>query len=70
MILQIKVKTQSGKQEITKISENEYKVSLKSPPENNEANLELIKILKKHFKAKEVKIIFGRTSRRKRVELQ
>ncbi|MDO8467897.1 MAG: DUF167 domain-containing protein [Nanoarchaeota archaeon] len=69
MILSIKVKPSSGKQEIEKISESEFKVYLKSHPENNKANEELIKLLKKHFGAKEVKIRSGKTSKKKLVEI-
>ncbi|MEK6895500.1 MAG: DUF167 domain-containing protein [Nanoarchaeota archaeon] len=69
MIISVKVKPSSGKQEIIKESENDYIVYLKSPPEDNKANAELIKILKKHFAAKEVKIKSGKTSKKKLVEI-
>ena len=68
MQINIKVKPKSGKQEVIKISDTEYKVNLKSAPENNKANIELIKILKKHFK-KQPKLIKGKTSRNKLVEI-
>jgi len=68
MRLKILVKINSGRQEIEKISEEEYKVFLKSLPEDNKANLELIKILSRALK-KEVKIIKGKKSRRKIVEV-
>lgn len=50
MIIQIKVYPNSGREEIVRISENEYKVYLKKPAENNKANVELIKMLKRYFK--------------------
>jgi len=68
MKLKIKVKPNPGKQEIIKVSEG-YKVSLKSSPQNNKANLELLKLLKKEFK-KDVKIICGLTSKNKIVEVK
>jgi len=68
MKLKIKVRVSSGKQEVEKISDEEYSVFLKSAPENNEANLELLKVLKKYF-GKEIKIKSGFTSRRKVVEV-
>lgn len=68
MILNIKVKPNSTHQNIKKISETEYNIALKSNPENNKANLELIKLLKKYFK-KPVKIKSGFTSKNKRVEI-
>jgi uncharacterized protein len=49
MILQIKVHASSGREEIIKISENSYKVYLKKPAVDGKANLELLKLLKKHF---------------------
>jgi len=69
MILNIKVKTSSGKQEIKEISNNQYTISLKSPPEDNKANLELVKLLKKHFK-KDIKIIKGKKSKNKIIEVK
>jgi len=68
MILQIKVYPSSGKEEILKISDSEYKVHLKKPAEDNKANFELLKLLKRHFK-KEVKIVKGLTSRNKIIEI-
>ena len=69
MIINIKVKPSSGKQEIKELSNNQYTVNLKSPPEDNKANLELIKLLKKHFK-KDIKIIKGKKSRNKIIEIK
>lgn len=45
MIIHTKVKPSSGKQEIMK-KDGVYLVNLKSPPENNRANAELLKLLK------------------------
>ena len=67
MKLKIKVKPNSGKQEVIK-KDNFYLIKLKSPPENNKANIELIKLLKKYFK-QDIKIKSGFTSRMKIVEL-
>jgi len=67
MIIKIKVKPHSGKQEVIKEGKM-YNVFLKSIPENNKANIELIKMLKRYFK-KEVKIKSGFTSRDKTVEV-
>jgi uncharacterized protein (TIGR00251 family) len=58
----------SGRQEVIKKFENELEVYLKSPRENNKANIELIKILEKYF-GKQVKIKSGKTSKRKVVEV-
>ena len=73
MILKIKVKTNSGKQGIEKIGKEEYAISLKSEPEKNKANIELLKLLKRELKSgeeiKEMKIIKGRTSKNKIVRI-
>ena len=69
MILKIKVKPNSEKQEIEKIDEENYKISLKSKPEDNKANIELINLLKKHF-GKDIKIIKGLRNRNKIVEVK
>ncbi len=68
MIIKIKVKTNSKKQEI-KEENGIYIIRLKSPPENNKANIELIKLLTKYFN-KFLKIKSGFTSRNKTIELQ
>lgn len=62
----VKVKPNSGRQEIVK-KEGYLLVYLKSPPENNKANIELLKLLKKHFK-KEIKIKSGFSSKNKIIE--
>lgn len=67
MKLKIKVKPNSGKQEIIK-QDDFYLIKLKSSAQDNKANLELVKVLKKYFK-KEVKIKSGFTSRNKIIEI-
>jgi len=72
MKIKVAVKPSSGKQEITKIQDNNYKAYLKSQPENNKANIELLKLIKKHFKQDnitKIKIIKGRTSKNKTLEI-
>jgi len=71
MIIKVKVKPNSGKQEIIKINNDEYIVSLKSSPENNKSNIELLKLLSKKFKVSfgNIKIIKGKTSRNKIIEI-
>lgn len=68
MIINIKVKSSSGRQEIKKISENEYKIFLKNPSEDNKANIELLKLLRQHFKVN-AKIIKGLKSKNKIVRI-
>ncbi|MCX6749246.1 MAG: DUF167 domain-containing protein [Candidatus Pacearchaeota archaeon] len=68
MIIKIKVHPNAGRQEIVKDDEG-YAVYLKSVPEDNKANIELIKMLKKHF-GKDARIKSGFTSRKKLVEVK
>jgi len=71
MILKIKVQPQSGKQQIKKITDNEYLVHLKKPAEDNKANLELIKLLQKHFNVvgRDINIIKGLKSKNKIIKI-
>jgi len=68
MIISVKVKPNSGKQEVEE-KNGSYIISLKSSPENNKANVELVKLLQKYFKSP-VKIKSGFTSRNKIVEIE
>jgi uncharacterized protein len=67
--IQVVVKPGSGKSEILGADENGMlKVSLKARAEDGKANIELLKLLSKHF-GKQAKIKSGHTSRRKLVVL-
>jgi len=66
-MIKVKVKPSSGRQSIEKKGET-YLINVKSHPENNKANIEVIKLLEKYFK-KSVKIKSGLTSRNKIVEI-
>lgn len=72
MIIKIKVKPQSGRREVVKISDKEYKVSLKERAEDNKANIELIKLLGKRFNisSNDINIIKGLKSRNKIIEIK
>ena len=70
MIIKVKAKPNSGKQEVVEDKKSEsYIVYLKSQPEDGKANIELLKLLKKHFH-KPVRIKSGLTSRNKIVEIE
>ena len=66
--LKVKVKPGSGKQEIIK-KDDYYLVCLKSKAEDNKANIELLKLMKKKFK-KDFEIIKGAKSREKILKCQ
>ena len=67
MIIKIKAKPNSERQEIVKSGES-YTAYLKSSPEDGKANAELLKLLKKYF-GSQAKIKSGFTSRNKIVEI-
>ncbi len=70
MILKIKTIPNSSQSKIEKISENEYKAHVKSPPENNKANIELTNLLAKYLSisVKSIKIK-NPSSRNKIIEI-
>jgi len=67
MKLIIKVKPGSKKSEII---EQENIAFLKAMPEKGKANEELVKLIKKHFKASGVRIVKGLKSREKILEIE
>lgn len=71
MLINIKVKPSSSKQEIQSFGNNRYLVYLTESPENNRANIELINLLSKHFGTPvgRIKIKTGLTNNEKLIEL-
>lgn len=69
MIIKVKVKAGSSKQEIENFGNNNYLIYLKEPSENNRANIELLKLLKRYF-GKDVKLVKGLKSKNKIVEIE
>ncbi|RME54536.1 DUF167 domain-containing protein [Candidatus Woesearchaeota archaeon] len=67
MRLNIVVKTNAKK---TRIVEDNgiIKVEVKAPPENNKANMEIIKLFSKKYKTK-ARIVQGATSKKKVIEV-
>ena len=73
MIINIKVKPRSSKSEIVEIEKNkEYLANLKSEPENNKANIELIGLVAKYFNISfnKVRIVRGLKSKNKIAEIK
>jgi len=72
MIINVRVKPGSSEQKIFKISENKFLILLKSKPENNKANIEMINLISKYFKVPytKIKIKLGLTGLKKTVELK
>lgn len=71
MRIYIKVIPRSSKNEITKISEGEYKVKLTAPPVDGQANDMLIKVLAEYFgvSRSSLQIIGGKSARMKIIEI-
>jgi uncharacterized protein len=71
MIINVKVKLRSSEQGIEALGDGEYVVYLKSEPEQNKANIELINLLSKQFGIPHarIKIKIGMTSGKKVIEM-
>ncbi len=69
MKIKVKVKPNSSKEKIEKISNGEYEVWIKEKPVDGKANTKLVKILKKYFK-QDIRIKSGFASRKKIINIQ
>jgi hypothetical protein len=67
-IITVKVKPNAPETKFISQGENEFTIAIAAPPEQNKANIELIKFLSRHFKA-EIKILRGLKSKTKIVRL-
>lgn len=67
----VKVTPKAGKNQVKKITENEYKVWLTATPEKGKANKALIKLLAEYFGVSKsnVRILVGQTARIKIVDV-
>ncbi len=72
MIINVSVKFEKRKDKIEKINEENYFAYLKSTPINGAANEELVKELSLYFNIdkKEIKIISGKKSRKKKLAIK
>lgn len=71
MKISVKVKPGAKENEIEKIGENDFKISVKEPAKEGRANRAVIKALAKHLGISQssVKIISGLKSKNKMVEV-
>lgn len=71
IILEIKVKTCSNDSKISMNKSNQICINLKSKPEKNKANMELIRLLAKKLAINicDISIMTGRTSKIKRIKI-
>ncbi|MBU3912633.1 MAG: DUF167 domain-containing protein [Nanoarchaeota archaeon] len=72
MIINIRVRTNQNENRVVRNGDLSYAVDLKSLPENNKANIELINTLSKYFKisVREIRIKRGLTSKNKIIEIK
>ena len=68
MIIFVSVKAGSREEKIISIDSSHYIVQLTARAESGKANLALLKLLRRHFK-KHIKIIKGKQSRKKVIEI-
>jgi uncharacterized protein (TIGR00251 family) len=68
MIINVKIKPSSRESKIEQ-KDGAYIAYVKASPEDNKANIELIKLLKKYF-SKDVRIVRGAKSKNKVVEVK
>lgn len=67
----VKVKANAKQEMVEEVREGYYRVAVKAKPVGGQANKALIKLLAKYFKVPvaQVRIVFGRTSKEKVVEI-
>jgi uncharacterized protein (TIGR00251 family) len=71
MRIYVKVSPRSSRNEVTKISEGEYKIKITAPPVDGEANEMLVKVLAEYFSISKssVQIVGGKTAKIKIVDI-
>ena len=71
MKISVRVKTNARKNEIQKIDENNYLVSVSVPPIEGKANERVIELLSRYFKKpkRSIVILKGETSKSKIIEI-
>lgn len=71
MKIKVKIHPNSSLEKIEEIEKDkEYEVWMREKPIEGKANEELIKVLRKYFKSREIKITSGLSSRKKIVEIK
>jgi uncharacterized protein len=72
MIINVRAKSSSSKEEIVKREENCFEIHVKEKAENNKANIAIIKSLAKYFNvpSSNVKILKGLSSRSKILSIE
>ncbi len=69
MRINVKAKPDSNENKVEKIDDLNFVVSVKDPPVEGRANRAIIKLLSEYFHTPNVRIVSGRISRNKIVEI-
>jgi len=69
MKIHIKVHANSSQEKIERKGRTIFEVWLKEKPTDGKANIKLVKLMRKEFEGKDVKLISGFTSRKKVLEV-
>ncbi|HSF56535.1 MAG TPA: DUF167 domain-containing protein [Candidatus Binatia bacterium] len=69
--IRISVKPQAKKENVTKVADGEYRVSVHPPAQDNQANQAVVKLLAEHFSVPKsaVTILRGNASKKKLIEI-
>jgi uncharacterized protein (TIGR00251 family) len=70
MYLHLKVKTEAKRDEVNKLSDDHYEISVREPAERNLANKRIIELLSELFPNRQVRIINGHHSPSKLVSVE
>jgi uncharacterized protein (TIGR00251 family) len=72
MKISVRVKPNAGRNDVKKLAENEFIVSVTAPPVEGKANEKLVAVLSEYFHKpkRNIVIVRGATARRKIVEIQ
>lgn len=71
MLINVKAKTRAKNEDVEKVDENNFVVSIKEPPEKGKANFAIERALAQYFKTPiyNVKLVSGFSSRNKIFEI-
>ena len=63
----VRVKPQAKKENVIKVADGEYRVSVRPPAQDNQANQEVVKLLAEHFSVPKsaITVLRGHASRKK-----
>jgi uncharacterized protein (TIGR00251 family) len=68
----IRVKPQAKRESVIKVADGEYRVAVRPPAQDNQANEAVVKLLAQHFSVSKsaIAIVRGQRSRKKLIEIR